>query len=172
LGAAVYVAADAWLTRDEHMERTRRSGHAAAAGQPMSAIPRVADAQPVGSPGTAAVATATGARTTDAQTTDAQTTDAQTTDAQTTDAQTTDAQTTDAPAGGPAGDGVARGEAIVAGIVVDGIPESLALGLTVAAGQPGFALLAAVVVGNLTEAYGAAQPSSPAVGPGGSLSAC
>jgi len=52
----------------------------------------------------------------------------------------------------------ARGEAIAAGIVVDGIPESLALGFMVAAGEPGLALLAAVVVGNVTEAYGAAQP--------------
>ena len=52
----------------------------------------------------------------------------------------------------------ARGETIAAGIVVDGIPESLALGFMVAAGEPGLALLAAVVVGNLTEAYGAAQP--------------
>lgn len=52
----------------------------------------------------------------------------------------------------------ARGEAIAAGIVVDGIPESLALGLMAAEGGSGFALLVAVVVGNLTESYGAAQP--------------
>jgi ZIP family zinc transporter len=51
----------------------------------------------------------------------------------------------------------ARGEVIAAGIVVDGVPESLALGLMVAGGEPGLALLAAVVVGNVTEAYGAAQ---------------
>jgi ZIP family zinc transporter len=103
LGAAVYVAADTWLTRDEQMEHTRRSGHAAAAGQPMRM-----------------------------------------------------------PGGGAAGTGastdVGRGEAIAAGIVVDGIPESLALGLMAADGQPGLALLIAVVVGNVTEAYGAAQP--------------
>jgi zinc transporter, ZIP family len=53
---------------------------------------------------------------------------------------------------------VRRGETIAAGIVVDGVPESLALGFMVASGEPGLALLAAVVVGNLTEAYGAAQP--------------
>jgi ZIP family zinc transporter len=53
---------------------------------------------------------------------------------------------------------VARGEAIAAGIFVDGVPESIALGLTVAAGQVGVALLAGVLVGNLVEAYGAAQP--------------
>jgi zinc transporter, ZIP family len=52
----------------------------------------------------------------------------------------------------------ARGESIAAGLVVDGIPESVALGLTVAEGEIGFALLAGVVVGNVVEAYGAAQP--------------
>jgi zinc transporter, ZIP family len=52
----------------------------------------------------------------------------------------------------------ARGESIAAGIFVDGVPESVALGLTVAAGQVGVALLAGVLVGNLVEAYGAAQP--------------
>jgi zinc transporter, ZIP family len=52
----------------------------------------------------------------------------------------------------------ARGESIAAGIFVDGVPESIALGLTVAAGQVGVALLAGVLVGNLVEAYGAAQP--------------
>jgi ZIP family zinc transporter len=52
----------------------------------------------------------------------------------------------------------ARGEAIAAGIFVDGVPESIALGLTVAAGQVGVALLAGVLIGNVVEAYGAAQP--------------
>ena len=52
----------------------------------------------------------------------------------------------------------ARGEAIAAGIFVDGVPESIALGLTVAAGQVGMALLAGVLIGNVVEAYGAAQP--------------
>lgn len=54
--------------------------------------------------------------------------------------------------------GVARGEAIAAGLVVDGVPESIALGLTVAKGEIGLALLAGILVGNTVEAYGAAQP--------------
>lgn len=94
VGAILYVAADAWLTRDEHDKAMRRSGHAAASGRAMS----MKSAEE------------------------------------------------------------ARGETIAAGIVVDGIPESVALGLAVASGEPGFALLTAVVVGNVTEAYGAAQP--------------
>ena len=52
----------------------------------------------------------------------------------------------------------ARGEAIAAGLFVDGVPESVALGLTIAEGTVGVALLAGIVVGNLVEAYGAAQP--------------
>jgi zinc transporter, ZIP family len=52
----------------------------------------------------------------------------------------------------------ARGEAIAAGIFVDGVPESVALGLTVAEGSVGLALLAGVLIGNVVEAYGAAQP--------------
>lgn len=51
-----------------------------------------------------------------------------------------------------------RGESIAAGIVVDGIPESLALGLMAVEHNSGLALLVAVVVGNITESYGAAQP--------------
>jgi ZIP family zinc transporter len=94
-GAAVYVAADAWLTRDSAHSVMRRAGHAAASGRPMR-MPHSPEA--------------------------------------------------------------ARGEAIAAGIVVDGVPESLALGLMAADGHAGLALLVAVVVGNLTEAYGAAQP--------------
>jgi ZIP family zinc transporter len=53
---------------------------------------------------------------------------------------------------------VARGESIAAGLFVDGVPESIALGLTIAEGAVGVALLAGIVVGNLVEAYGAAQP--------------
>src|SRR5919108_2392889 len=60
--------------------------------------------------------------------------------------------------GPPAAGEAARGEAIAAGIFVDGVPESIALGLTVAAGQVGVALLAGVLIGNVVEAYGAAQP--------------
>jgi zinc transporter, ZIP family len=93
-GTLVYVAADAWLSRDEGMDRMRRSGHAAAAGRPM--MMRSADA--------------------------------------------------------------ARGESIAAGLFVDGVPESLALGLTIAEGEIGVALLAGVLIGNVVEAYGAAQP--------------
>lgn len=93
-GTLVYVAADAWLSRDEGMDRMRRSGHAAAAGQPM--MMHSADA--------------------------------------------------------------ARGESIAAGLFVDGVPESLALGLTIAEGEIGVALLAGVLIGNVVEAYGAAQP--------------
>jgi ZIP family zinc transporter len=52
----------------------------------------------------------------------------------------------------------ARGEAIAAGLFVDGVPESIALGLTIAEGEIGLALLVGVVVGNVVEAYGAAQP--------------
>jgi zinc transporter, ZIP family len=93
-GALVYVAADAWLSRDEEMDRMRRSGHAAAAGRPMPM--HSADA--------------------------------------------------------------ARGESIAAGLFVDGVPESLALGLTVAEDELGVALLAGILIGNVVEAYGAAQP--------------
>jgi ZIP family zinc transporter len=52
----------------------------------------------------------------------------------------------------------ARGESIAIGLFVDGVPESLALGLTVATGKVGLALVAGVLVGNVVEAYGAAQP--------------
>jgi zinc transporter, ZIP family len=53
---------------------------------------------------------------------------------------------------------VARGESIAAGLFVDGVPESIALGLTIAEGEIGVALLAGIVIGNVVEAYGAAQP--------------
>jgi zinc transporter, ZIP family len=56
------------------------------------------------------------------------------------------------------GTSAARGEAIAAGLVIDGVPESIALGLTVAEGEVGLALLAGILVGNAVEAYGAAQP--------------
>lgn len=52
----------------------------------------------------------------------------------------------------------ARGESIAAGIFVDGVPESIALGLTVADSDLGVALLVGVLVGNLVEAYGAVRP--------------
>jgi ZIP family zinc transporter len=89
-GTLVYVAADAWLNRDEEMRATREMMHATAAGR------QHAEA--------------------------------------------------------------ARGEAIAVGLIVDGIPESLALGLTIAEGAVGLALLGGILVGNVVEAYGAAQP--------------
>jgi ZIP family zinc transporter len=52
----------------------------------------------------------------------------------------------------------ARGEAIAAGLFVDGVPESIALGLTIAEGKLGLALLVGILVGNVVEAYGASQP--------------
>jgi ZIP family zinc transporter len=94
-GTLIFVAADGWLTRDPGMEAARRSGHAAAAGQPML-MHGHAEA--------------------------------------------------------------ARGEAIAAGLFVDGVPESIALGLTIAEGEIGLALLVGIVLGNVVEAYGAAQP--------------
>ena len=57
----------------------------------------------------------------------------------------------------PSGE-AARGKAIAAGLFVDGVPESIALGLTLAQGEIGLALLVGVLVGNVVEAYGAAQP--------------
>lgn len=58
----------------------------------------------------------------------------------------------------PGSSELARGESIAAGIFVDGVPESIALGLTVAEGEVGAALLAGILIGNVVEAYGAAQP--------------
>jgi ZIP family zinc transporter len=52
----------------------------------------------------------------------------------------------------------ARGLSIAAGLTIDGVPESLALGLTIAEDQLGVALLAGIVIGNVVESYGAAQP--------------
>jgi ZIP family zinc transporter len=68
-----------------------------------------------------------------------------------------------AAAGRPASGGgnqadVAAGEAIAVGMVVDGVPESIAFGLTITEGELGVALLAGIVVGNIAEAYGAAHP--------------
>lgn len=94
-GSAVFVGADARLSRDKSAETMRRSRHAAAAGRVMLPLDRVE---------------------------------------------------------------AARGEAIAAGIFVDGVPESIALGLTIADGHLGVALLVGVLVGNLVEAYGAVRP--------------
>ena len=51
-----------------------------------------------------------------------------------------------------------RGEAIAAGLFIDGVPESLALGIAIAEGGAAGALLVGILVGNVVEAYGAAQP--------------
>ena len=95
-GTLIFVAANAYLSRDEEMMKMRRAGHAAAAGREMS-MPQPQD-------------------------------------------------------------GTARGESIAVGIFVDGVPESVALGLTIAEGAVGLALLVGVLVGNVVESYGAAQP--------------
>jgi zinc transporter, ZIP family len=58
----------------------------------------------------------------------------------------------------PRRDDASRGESIAVGIFIDGIPESLALGLTSGQGALGKALLVGVLFGNVIEAYGAAQP--------------
>ena len=63
-----------------------------------------------------------------------------------------------AAAGMPNAMDVTRGKLIAVGLIVDGIPESLALGITVAEGEVGVALLVGVLLGNLVESYGAAQP--------------
>ena len=94
-GTLLYVGGDAWLTRDDSMREMRRSGHAAAAGQPMGAMSHAE---------------------------------------------------------------AARGEAIAAGLFIDGVSEAMALGLTVAEGSIGLALLAGILIGNVVEAYGATQP--------------
>jgi zinc transporter, ZIP family len=52
----------------------------------------------------------------------------------------------------------ARGLSIAAGLTIDGVPESVALGLTIAEDELGVALLAGIVIGNMVESYGAAQP--------------
>jgi zinc transporter, ZIP family len=95
-GTLVYLAADAWLTRDAGRREMRRSIQAAATGRPIEMTREEAEA--------------------------------------------------------------ARGESIAAGLFVDGVPESVALGLVIAEGGVGGALLVGVLVGNVVEAYGAAQP--------------
>lgn len=53
---------------------------------------------------------------------------------------------------------VARGKTIALGIFLDGVPETAALGVTIAEGDIGLALLAGVLVSNLVESYGATHP--------------
>jgi zinc transporter, ZIP family len=52
----------------------------------------------------------------------------------------------------------ARGLSIAVGLFIDGVPESIALGLTIAEEEIGVALLAGILIGNVVESYGAAQP--------------
>jgi zinc transporter, ZIP family len=66
-----------------------------------------------------------------------------------------------APPGSPAPTAAsesARGLSIAAGLFIDGVPESIALGLTIAEGEVGVALLAGILIGNLVESYGSARP--------------
>jgi len=57
----------------------------------------------------------------------------------------------------PAAGGEAeRGFSIALGMFIDGIPETGALGVTIAEGEIGVALLAGIMLSNLTEAYGSA----------------
>lgn len=53
---------------------------------------------------------------------------------------------------------VARGKTIALGVFMDGVPETAALGVMIAEGEIGLALLAGVVVSNLAESYGATHP--------------
>ena len=67
----------------------------------------------------------------------------------------------------------ARGESIAAGIFVDGVPESIALGLTVADGEVGVALLAGIRAAATSSSPTAPRSrSSPAVTRAASPSAC
>jgi zinc transporter, ZIP family len=59
---------------------------------------------------------------------------------------------------GEAGEEAAgRGKTIALGIFVDGVPETAALGITIAEGEIGLALLVGIVVSNLTESYGSSE---------------
>ena len=52
----------------------------------------------------------------------------------------------------------ARGKSIALGIFMDGVPETAALGLTIAEGELAASLLAGILVSNLVESYGATEP--------------
>ncbi len=68
---------------------------------------------------------------------------------------------------------LARGEGIAMGIFVDGVPESIALGLTIAEGEVGVALLAGILIGNVVESYSELRsPSSPPDAASESRSSC
>jgi ZIP family zinc transporter len=51
-----------------------------------------------------------------------------------------------------------RGKSIALGVFMDGVPETAALGITIAEGAIAVPLLAGVVVSNLVESYGASEP--------------
>ena len=51
-----------------------------------------------------------------------------------------------------------RGKSIALGVLMDGVPETAALGITIAEGRIALALLAGVLISNLAESYGASQP--------------
>lgn len=55
-----------------------------------------------------------------------------------------------------------RGKSIALGVLMDGVPETAALGITIAEGQIALALLAGVLISNLAESYGASQPITAA----------
>jgi ZIP family zinc transporter len=51
-----------------------------------------------------------------------------------------------------------RGKSIALGVFMDGVPETAALGITIAEGAIALPLLVGVVVSNLVESYGASEP--------------
>jgi zinc transporter, ZIP family len=59
---------------------------------------------------------------------------------------------------GTADEEAARGRSIALGAFIDGVPETAALGLTVAEERVGLALLVGIVVANVAEAYGGSEP--------------
>jgi ZIP family zinc transporter len=166
-GTLVYAGADAWLSRDPSMRAMRRMGHAAAAGRPMSDMDEPASGRPTAEMDAAAAGRpmsemderASGRPTPEMDDPARDESSGAATDKSR--AGSAERRPAAAPrAGGAARDHAeaARGESIAAGIFVDGVPESVALGLTIAQGELGVALLAGVLLGNLVESYGAAQP--------------
>jgi zinc transporter, ZIP family len=145
-GTLIYVGADAWLNQRESSRMLRRAAHAAAAGQPMELPPEMmrpaAHAAAAGQPMDLPPEIMRRRVETPAPTADAKPGAVAVATEPTT--------ATDGEA--------ARGLSIAAGIFIDGVPESLALGLTIAEGELGVALLAGILVGNVVESYGAAQP--------------
>jgi len=129
-GTLLYVGADAWLGQEESSRMMRRAAHAAAAGQPMELPPKMMMRQRREEAVADSHADAARGLAVAAPAEPATTVDGES----------------------------ARGLSIAAGIFIDGVPESLALGLTIAEEELGVALLAGILVGNVVESYGAAQP--------------